>query len=160
MNSENKVQNTWKAIHKSSPNSPTQVIVITVLTSAWSSAAFQKIYKPLWVTKSQNDSIINNLQYKKLHLLAKHFFRSLLNQFRVIQYKRLNCVICPWCQIPAKIPQHIWCFDMSNRSMSGLCNSFVSRTMEKIMYNVFSWKNMLLIVNFIFDVLIGHVTRD
>lgn len=87
MNSENKVQNIWKAIHKHGLN-PLQIL-LPGKHRLKSSLFIPMIDSALhfrrhcandygWQNLSHNDSIISNWQYKKLHLLAKYFFSSLI----------------------------------------------------------------------------------
>lgn len=59
-----------------------------------------------------------------------------------------------------KIPQLKCCFDMRYRSMSRLYKSIVSRTVEKIMYMVFYWKNVPFMIYSIFDILLAHVVTE
>lgn len=87
MNSENKVQNIWKLIHKHGLN-PLQMLLPG--KHRLNSSLFILIIDPAlhfrrhctndhwWQNLSHNDSIISNWQNKKLHLLAKYFFSSLI----------------------------------------------------------------------------------
>lgn len=84
MNSENKVQNIWKATHKH------RLKFLCIFLHRLYSSLFIPMLDPVlhfrrhytndyrWQNLSHNGSIINNWQYKKLHLLAKYFFIILI----------------------------------------------------------------------------------